>query len=240
MKRSEINNSIREARRSFESIGFQLPPFANYSPAKWRDVMNDPIQREIHKGIWEAGLGWDVTDFGSGDYSSLGLLLFTLRNGRPNQPRSYAEKIMLVGEGQVTPWHFHWQKAEDIINRGGGVLVLEVHLPGANDVLEPGQEFVAGEFNETEEVSMMVDGSLRTVPAGGKIELHPGESVALLPRVYHTFYGKIGEGTVVVGEVSCANDDIGDNRFYRTLPRFATVEEDEAAQVVLVNEYLGL
>ena len=34
---------------------------------------------------------------------------------------------MIVEERQETPMHIHWSKMEDIINRGGGNLVLELY-----------------------------------------------------------------------------------------------------------------
>ena len=34
---------------------------------------------------------------------------------------------MHVREGQVTPMHYHPQKMEDIINRGGGNLIVTLH-----------------------------------------------------------------------------------------------------------------
>jgi len=34
---------------------------------------------------------------------------------------------MVVEEGQITPMHFHWSKAEDIIVRGGGNLVIQLY-----------------------------------------------------------------------------------------------------------------
>ena len=76
--------------------------------------------------IRRAGLGWDITDFGSGDFTAKGLTLFTVRNGTPNDPagKTYCEKIMMVRENQVTPLHFHFAKMEDIINRGGGKLAI--------------------------------------------------------------------------------------------------------------------
>lgn len=66
-------------------------------------------------------LGWDITDFGSGNFSSRGLFLFTIRKGKFKvDNKTYAEKIMIVEENQETPMHCHWSKMEDIINRGFG------------------------------------------------------------------------------------------------------------------------
>ena len=52
-------------------------------------------------------LGWDITDFGKGDFTNYGLFLFTLRNGSPSNWKTlrgklYAEKIMIVEENQFT------------------------------------------------------------------------------------------------------------------------------------------
>ena len=33
----------------------------------------------------------------------------------------YAEKLIMLKEGQRAPMHFHWKKSEDIINRGGEI-----------------------------------------------------------------------------------------------------------------------
>ena len=103
MKRSEINQIMREAEKFLASKQFILPEWANWSLQDWKD----------HKGqtdyITERMLGWDITDFGSGDFNQVGLFLFTLRNGKYGvDKKPYAEKIMIVGENQVTPWHFHW------------------------------------------------------------------------------------------------------------------------------------
>ena len=43
----------------------------------------------------------------------------------------YAEKTMISRKDQFSPMHRHNLKAEDIINRGGGKLVLELFMPTA-------------------------------------------------------------------------------------------------------------
>jgi D-lyxose ketol-isomerase len=223
MKRSHINALIRDAEGFFAEHRFPLPPFARWTPEEWeaRGAEADEVR--------ERRLGWDLTDFGSGDFENTGLLLVTLRNGDPKDPnaaRNYAEKIMIVGEDQVTPWHFHWSKSEDIINRGGGHLVIEVAWATDDD---------AGLADR--EVVISCDGVTRTVPPRGHIVLEPGESVTLQPRLYHTFYGEPDRGRVLVGEVSRTNDDNMDNRFLEPLGRFPEIEEDEAPYRVLCNEY---
>jgi hypothetical protein len=116
MKRSEINRHIAEAGSFFAENRFVLPPYANWTPEEW-------LKRgsEAHE-LRSQRLGWDVTDFNAGRFESLGLTLFTLRNGSPEGGaggKIYAEKIMFVRQDQVTPFHYHGRKTEDIINRGG-------------------------------------------------------------------------------------------------------------------------
>ena len=222
MKRSEINLRIDEACELFAKHGFYLPPFAFWSPDRWQSAGAEV--REIR----ETGLGWDVTDYGRGDFEAMGLLLFTIRNGGgpgSSYPKPYAEKIMVVRANQVTPFHFHFRKMEDIINRGGGNLVLELYRSDEK-----------GDFTD-ELCRVSVDGIIREFPAGGKVVLTPGESICLEPDLYHTFYGEAGTETVVVGEVSAVNDDRSDNRFHQQVGRYPQIDEDEAARYLLCNEY---
>lgn len=123
MKRSEMNNYIREATIFFDEMNFKLPEFAHFDTDKMMQIKKDGAADEI----FETGMGWDLTDFATGDFERTGLLLFTLRNGKINSPytKPYAEKIMITKENQITPLHFHWNKQEDIINRGGGNFVIE-------------------------------------------------------------------------------------------------------------------
>lgn len=226
MKRSEINARLRNGIAFIESQNFHLPPWAFRSPRDWRESGRESDE------IRQRQLGWDVTDFGSGDYEHCGMLLFTIRNGRITDPRDptvkdYCEKLLLIGEGQITPTHFHWSKMEDIINRGGGRLVLE--LWNADRPSEG--------LDGSADVTASIDGIETTVPPGGKVVLGPGESITLPPYVYHRFYGQRGGGTVLGGEVSRVNDDAHDNRFLEPLARFPAIEEDEPPLHLLCTEY---
>jgi D-lyxose ketol-isomerase len=219
MKRSEINAIIREADEFIRAHGFHLPPFAHWTPDEWKTKGSEVRE------IVDRKLGWDVTDFNSGNFHAKGLLLFTVRNGALNDPNSkpYAEKIMLVGVDQITPMHFHWHKTEDIINRGGGDLVIQLYNSTPDETLADTA------------VTISTDGVLRTVKAGDCVVLGPGESITLPAYCYHKFWG--ANSTVLVGEVSAVNDDERDNRFYETLPRYSTIEEDEPPYRLLCNEY---
>jgi D-lyxose ketol-isomerase len=222
MTRSEINRIIRDSRAFFDQMGFRLPPAADWTTADW--TTKGVEVRELV----DVGIGWDITDFGRGDFDSKGLVLFTLRNGRVNDsryPKPYAEKIMIVGEEQLTLTHYHWNKAEDIINRGGGNLVIRLHNATDDDRLADTP------------VIVQMDGVTRRLPCGADVVLHPGESITLTPRLYHSFWGEAGKGAVLVGEVSCVNDDQADNCFLEEQLRFPAIEEDEEPFRLLVGDY---
>ncbi|PRY75079.1 D-lyxose/D-mannose family sugar isomerase [Alkalibacterium olivapovliticus] len=222
MKRSEINKAITEAVNFFNRYSFKLPGFSHWTPIDWESKGSD------YDEIRENGLGWDVTDFGSGQFSKKGLLLFTLRNGSQDEDRtskSYAEKIMVVKEEQVTPYHYHWKKTEDIINRGGGELAIRLYMSDEHD-----------KFSD-KSFSASSDGRQIMCDPGELIVLSPGESITLTPKLYHSFWALKGSGDVLVGEVSESNDDSRDNRFYDEGPRFSEVDEDEPKKYLLVNEY---
>ena len=81
--------------------------------------------------IRENMLGWDITDYGLGKFDEVGFSLMTIRNGNlkmDKYTKTYGEKLLVVKEGQMAPMHFHWNKMEDIINRGGDVLLGEVSM----------------------------------------------------------------------------------------------------------------
>ena len=82
---------------------------------------------------------------------------------------------------------------------------------------------------------MPVDGIIRTLPAGGLLKLDPGESVTLLPGVWHAFWGEGKD--VLIGEVSTVNDDLNDNWFREKIGRFSSIEEDVAPNHLLVSDY---
>lgn len=222
MRRSEINNLLKEAMTFFDRMKFKLPGFAYWTPAEWAHKGHEV------DGIRNDQLGWDITDFGSEDFFKTGLLLFTVRNGNSSDPdnkKTYAEKIMIVRENQVTPYHFHWHKMEDIINRGGGNLIIKIYPAAADHTLGHGR------------VEVHLDGTTSAVDAGTEICLLPGESITLRPYQYHSFWAEAGHGLVLTGEVSQVNDDSNDNRFLQELPRFPMIEEDEKPFLYLVSEY---
>ncbi len=237
VKRSEINKYIQEAIEFFKRNNWHLPPFSSLSLEEWKEIINNPHKKEQYTEIITKSLGWDVTDFGSGNFLDTGLTLFTLRNGSIDSTRSYCEKIMLVRENQKTPFHYHWDKTEDIINRSGGNLMIDLYHAASNDNITPDGEWREGIFDEENDVQYEHDGIKDSVKSGGKVTLKPGESITLPPRLYHQFYGEVKKGWVMVGEVSHVNDDEKDNRFQKKLPRYTPIIEDEKPRYLLCNEY---
>jgi len=222
MKRSQVNAILQEGDAFIRSFGYVMPPFAYFTPAEMQ-------ARGDLAMLKERQMGWDVTDFGSGDYDRLGLFLFTVRNGNnadllAGRGMLYAEKIMISKQDQVTPMHRHNLKAEDIINRGGGTLTLELFARAPD-----------GGIDETAEVEVYCDGIARRMAGGSKLRLTPGESVTLFPHHWHAFWGEGAD--VLVAEVSTVNDDHTDNIFRDPVGRFAEIEEDEAPLHLLVADY---
>lgn len=221
MKRSTVNEIIRESDAFIRSFGYALPPFAYLSPQEFKS------QRP--EGIINARLGWDITDYGKGKFDELGLFLFTVRNGHAadldkGRGMLYAEKIMISRKHQISPMHRHVIKAEDIINRGGGKLVLELFMSDRD-----------GGIDREATVTVPCDGVERTLPPGGLLKLDQGESVTLLPGVWHAFWAE--EKDVLIGEVSTVNDDRTDNIFAEPIDRFSRIEENEAPLHLLVSDY---
>ena len=220
MKRSEINKIIKDAKDFMVSRQFILPPWAYWSLEDWK------ANKEKAREVIINNMGWDITDFGSGNFKERGLFLFTIRNGKLNvDKKPYSEKVMIVQENQETPMHFHWNKMEDIINRGGGNLVIELINSKPDNSMD------------TTPVEFKKDGIQGTVESGGKVVLAPGDSICLTQGMYHRFYGEVGKGTVLVGEVSAVNDDMSDNCFYEEIGRFPVVDEDEPPLHLLVSDY---
>jgi hypothetical protein len=222
VKRSEINAIMRDASDFIRQSGFYLPPFAYWTPADWAS------KADSAREIVENQLGWDITDFGHGNYAKDGLFMFTVRNGNPENLKTmsgklYCEKIMIVDVNQRTPMHFHWNKVEDIINRGGGKLAIKLFNSTSDDRLAD------------TDVTVSMDGLCHALKAGDTVVLNPGESITLPSRLYHEFWGE--ERRILVGEVSLVNDDRTDNRFYEPVGRFPEIEEDEPPLHLLVPDY---
>ena len=224
MRRSEINASISWAKELLAQNNIKLPALAYWSPAELKAMGNrlDTVKR--------LELGWDITDFGSGDFARVGAVLYTVRNGLADDPSvgvPYCEKYIVMKDGQHLPNHYHVFKSEDIINRAGGG-DISVWLWNADPS--------TGKMLDTD-VHVMMDGIEHVFKPGEEIVVKKGESITLAPYIAHVFGPKPGTGDVIVGEVSKVNDDHTDNYFLDPIARFADIEEDEAPIHLLCNEY---
>ncbi len=223
MKRSQVNETLLAADDFIRSFGFLLPPFAYYAPGEMQR------RKDELGGIIGARLGWDITDYGQGRFDELGLFLFTTRNGSPEDLKKgtgmcYAEKIMISRQDQISPMHRHIVKTEDIINRGGAKLAIQMYESDGE-----------GALDERASVPVATDGIPRTLDAGDTLVLEPGESVTLHPGNWHKFWGEGGD--VLIGEVSTVNDDLTDNIFQEPIGRFSDIEEDVDPVHLLVSDY---
>jgi len=224
MKRSEINVALNEMEGFINKYRFALPPFCHFTPEEWQDKGAD--YNEVRDNM----LGWDITDYGLGNFDKIGFSLITLRNGnlamKGKYKKTYAEKLLYLREEQYAPMHFHWNKMEDIINRGGGNILIRIYNSTHDEQLD-----------KISDVVVNIDGREVTVAAGTQVRLKQGESISIPPYMYHDFSVEKGTGPCLLGEISQCNDDNTDNRFLENIGRFPEIEEDEPPYRLLCNEY---
>jgi D-lyxose ketol-isomerase len=224
MKRSKINSAIEWAISLLDKNNFKLPQFAYWDLETWKK------NRDKTEVIQHVMQGWDVTDYEKGRFDEVGGVLYTIRNGDIMDPKigtPYAEKLILLLDGQALPVHYHASKTEDIINRGGGILALKFYNTTADKTVD----------YETD-VTVYTDGIRNTFKAGETVLVTPGNSVTITPYINHMFWAYEGKGDLIIGEVSSINDDKTDNYFAEEIARFSTIIEDEAIKYPLCNEYL--
>jgi D-lyxose ketol-isomerase len=223
MKRSEINNYIENFIGFCKQYNYRLPTF-DYNSA------------EVVEELKARQLGFDITDYGSGDFSKIGLSLFTVRNGNPKEEMTipYCEKTFFSLPGQKTPCHYHNLKTEDIFVRAGSPLIIKIwNFDPTSLGGYAGQAVVELEvlFNGCEK---------RVIKSGEEIRLKTGDSVTLTPVLAHEFMADpSGQGSLV-GEVSTYNDDAGDNYFLDKVSRFPEIDEDEPIKHYLVGDYKNI
>ena len=83
-------------------------------------------------------------------------------------------------------------KMEDIINRGGGNVLIRVYNSTED-----------GKMADTD-VIVHSDGCVYTVKAGTQIRLTPGESITVTRGLYHDFSVEEGKGSVCWEKFLCA------------------------------------
>jgi len=230
LTRSIINDEVRLAKEVARLFTFKLPPFAYWGPQEWETAGSEYAE------IVNCMLGWDVTDFGSGDFFNTGRVLFTMRNGKPGNdlyPKEYAEKLLIDPENQRAPAHYHRSKREDIICRAGGNILVQLCLADEN-----------GQY-ANKSFTVQKDGCTKRLEPKEIVRLKPGESVNIPPGTIHQFWGEEGTGIELEGrrytissEISSVCDDWNDNVFIGgNAARFPELIEDEERQVYLCHEY---
>ena len=73
MKRSEINQALKEMEAMIREYRIALPPFCNLTPQEWQGMNHE------YDEIRDNMLGWDITDYGLGRFDEVGFSLITLR-----------------------------------------------------------------------------------------------------------------------------------------------------------------
>jgi len=197
MQRSRINAAIEEAIGQARRHGLPLPRFAVES--------NETLasKGEAFDEARACGLGWNVTDFGSGNFEKMGLVTLNLRSGNPSFPayagKVYSEKLLFLGPQQRVPMHYHAARIEDVICCAGEKFYVAVYSRAANGEISDGATDVS------------IDGERRKVPCGDAINLKPGDSICLTPGLLHEFY--TGDEPVILRAIATVSDDAEDMLF---------------------------
>ena len=223
MKRSQINAAIELAHQTLRKHGIRLPEYAYWSPDDWRRKAGPQ-----HRRIFDNMLGWACTDFGQGDFDRCGITMFDVRNGtpEPNLGTPYGEKIFVLKPGQRLPFHFHYAKTEDIISYAGGTLMIQLYSSNPDETM-----------NDAAPGHVYCDGVRRTFEAGQIFEIPHGQSLTIVPRLYHRFWAKEDGAVLVGGEISTISVPKTDNKFSAGGRRFVPIEEDVAPTYLLNVDY---
>ena len=75
MKRSEINKALKELEAMCAKEHCYLPPFCHFTPEQWQEKGHE------YDEVRDCCLGWDITDYGQGNFDKIGFSLITIRNG---------------------------------------------------------------------------------------------------------------------------------------------------------------
>ena len=211
MLRSEINALIRDAEGYFKAERFRLPPFAFWTPDDWAKPDGDISE------IVDCGLGWDITDFGLGEYH-------TLRppplhdEKRPTREPEGGHREDLLREGDH-PRPRPALPGPPPLDQGRGH-----HRAGGRHDGRRGAQRDAedGSFKADTQVSLSLDGVRRKVRVlAPPSSSTPGESVTLEPGCYHLGDRRLRpSGWDIHGEVSVVNGDVNHNRCGQPVGRF--------------------
>ena len=96
MKRSQVNAALTWAKELLAKNNIHLPEYAYWDMDTWK------ANKDRLDTVRSVMLGWDITDFGTGDFDRIGSVLYTVRNGKMDDADvgvPYCEKYLLFREG---------------------------------------------------------------------------------------------------------------------------------------------
>jgi D-lyxose ketol-isomerase len=92
-------------------------------------------------------------------------------------------------------------------------------------------------MNETTPGTVYCDAVRKSFEAGQVFEIPHGQSLTIVPRLYHRFWAKDDGDVLVGGEISTISVPKTDNRFGGNARRFVPIEEDVAPTYLLNIDY---
>ena len=101
MKRSEINRALKELEAMCREYRCYLPPFCAFTPEDWARLGHE------YDEVRDCMLGWDITDYGMGDFDRFGFSLITIRNGNRDTCRPVQDRISRIRYAMsllISPW----------------------------------------------------------------------------------------------------------------------------------------
>jgi D-lyxose ketol-isomerase len=215
MKRSQINAALQAARDLLARCQWDLPEWADWSEAE------HAANPAVSACLYAQELGWDVTDFGQGDFEARGVTSFCIRNGEPallsNQPG--CEHLHFVADGQIWPFHAHKAKREEITVRCGGNLMVAFTRHGS-----------------FEDAPVWIDGSPINDPYSRFIRLSPGQSISIPCGLQHSLWSEPNSGPTLFSETSTSRNDRSDSFFLEEQTRFLPIDEDQPKLLPLWHE----
>lgn len=234
LKRSFINEKFRQAIEAVKRSGYPVPEYMMWSPEDWATKSRE------YQEIVDCQMGWDITDFGSGDFGKDGLVTFNPLNGKYGDARyvrPYGERLCFSWPGSNGgPLHYHRGKMEDLQNWSEGSMYVR-HW----NVTPYGER----DFDSM--VMVRIDGRRYMVKPGEIIEVKHHQRICSMPFIAH-------EGVAVDDvpydpdalpgfcvELSSVVNDRVDNIYFEPWRKWdVDVIEDEPAQFCRVNEYPAL
>ncbi|MFP4381073.1 MAG: D-lyxose/D-mannose family sugar isomerase [Candidatus Sumerlaeia bacterium] len=229
MKRSDINNEIQLALDVFEAHRFYLPKWAAWSPENWEHCGPEVAQ------IKACMLGWSVTDFDRDNFREQGFVTFIERNGIVDemrefaqrhsvQDKAYGERLGFIQKRQATAMLKHNISTKDIVNRGGGDLVVQIFLSTPDD-----------ELDEHNRIPTCINGIAYNIKAGGISRLAPGDGITIHAGVFHKFWAE--KAGCIVGEIYTSSPKKNEIFLLEPGEWYNRIEEDEDPLFLLNHEY---